>query len=164
MLRIRLARRGRRGSPSYRIVVTPSNASRDGRSVSDLGFYNPLRDPSDFRVDLDAARDWIVKGAQPSDRVWKILEVAQPGFKQSIVGNNGAASSPDETGAPPKVAVESRAQTASAKPAATAAAAPKARAKTAKSKPARKSAARARSKATAKASGKKTAPKSKAKS
>ncbi len=163
MLRIRLARRGRRGSPSYRIVVTPSNASRDGRAVSDLGYYNPFPDPSEVRVDLDAARDWIVKGAQPSDRVWKILEVAEPGFRQSIGSKNGAATAADAPKASPKSAAEPQAKTAPAKPAAKSKAAPKARAKTATAKPASKS--RAKAKATAKASTKKkTAPKSKAKS
>ncbi len=162
MLRIRLARRGRRGSPSYRIVVTPSNSSRDGRAVSDLGYYNALPDPSEFRIDLEAARDWIAKGAQPSDRVWKIMEVAQPGFRQSISAKNGAATGSDAPEASPKTAAAPQAKTASAKPVAKAKAAPKARAKTAKAKPAAKG--RAKSKATAKASTRKIAPKSKAKS
>lgn len=96
MLRIRLARRGRRGRPSYRIVVTPSDASRDGRSVSDLGYYNALSEPSEFQIDLEEARDWISKGAQPSTRVWKILELAQPGFKDSLAtGDPVRSGSPD---------------------------------------------------------------------
>ena len=64
--------------------MTPSDASRDGRSVSDLGYYNALSEPSEFQIDLEEARDWISKGAQPSTRVWKILELAQPGFKDSL--------------------------------------------------------------------------------
>lgn len=89
MLRIRLARRGTKRRPSYRIVVIPSRSSRDGRYVDDLGYYNPLPDPPELRVDLDKASSWIAKGAQPSDRVWKVLELASPGFKTNL----GAPSS-----------------------------------------------------------------------
>ncbi len=160
MLRIRLARRGRRGTPSYRIVVIPSKASRDGRTVSDLGYYNPHPDPSDIQVDLVAARDWIGKGAQPSDRVWKILEIAEPGFKQSIGSKNGATTAVDAPKASPESAAEPAAKTARAKPAATVKAASKAGAKKATAKPA----AKGRAKASAKASTKKTPPRSKAKS
>lgn len=139
MLRIRLARRGRRGRPSYRIVVAPSKASRDGRTVSDLGYYDPLADPSGFRVDVNAARNWIVKGAQPSDRVWKILELAEPGFRGNLKSSNGAtpvADAPEPAAKPPAKAA---------------------------AKPAAKARASSKSKATAKAA-RKIAPKSRTKS
>ena len=84
MLRIRLARRGRKKRPSYRVVVMPSRAARDGRYVDDLGYYNPLSDPSDIQIDLERARKWVRHGAQPSDRVWKLLEVLEPGFRDGL--------------------------------------------------------------------------------
>ena len=84
LLRIRLARRGTKRRPSYRIVVIPSRSSRDGRYVDDLGYYNPLPDPPEFKVNLEKASSWIANGAQPSDRVWKVLELASPGFKNNL--------------------------------------------------------------------------------
>ena len=96
MLRIRLARRGRKNRPSYRIVVIPSRAARDGRYVDDLGHYDPLSDPSGIQIDVEKARTWVQHGAQPSDRVWKLLEIAEPGFrdglKQGKAGTGTAAS------------------------------------------------------------------------
>ncbi len=139
-------------------MVVPSNASRDGRTVSDLGYYDPLADPSEFRVDVNAARNWIAKGAQPSDRVWKILELAEPGFRQNLKSSNGATPVADVPEPSPEPAAKPRAKAASRKSAGKAKAVSKARAK-----PAAKARAKSRSKATAKAS-RKIAPKSKAKS
>ena len=154
MLRIRLARRGRRGRPSYRIVVAPSKASRDGRTVSDLGYYDPLTEPSDFRVDLRAARSWIAKGAQPSDRVWKILELAEPGFRKNLKSSNGEAAVAEA----PEPAPEPPAKAAAHKTAGKAKAASKAT-----GKPTAKARAKSRSKAKARAT-RKIAPKSRTKS
>ena len=158
MLRIRLARRGRRGRPSYRIVVAPSKASRDGRTVSDLGYYDPLAEPSDFRVDVNAARSWIAKGAQPSDRVWKILELAEPGFRENLKSSNGEAAVVEAPEPAPEPPAKPRAKAASRKATGKAKAASKA-----KAKPAAKARAKSKSKAKARAT-RKIAPKSKTKS
>ena len=91
LLRIRLARRGRKKRPSYRIVVVPSRAARDGRYVDDLGYYDPLSDPSSIHRDVDRAKKWVQHGAQPTDRVWKLLEAVQPGFRDGLKPG-GAAS------------------------------------------------------------------------
>lgn len=73
MLKIRLRRTGAKKQPSYRVVVAESTAPRDGKFIAILGHYNPLTDPSTFEVDEDKVRDWLRKGAQPSDRVARLL-------------------------------------------------------------------------------------------
>ncbi len=69
MLKIRLKRTGRRGQPHYRIVVMESSNPRDGRSVAEIGYYNPRTKPTTFDVDKKLAKEWLEKGAQPSDTV-----------------------------------------------------------------------------------------------
>ncbi|MHC1716922.1 MAG: 30S ribosomal protein S16 [Candidatus Dojkabacteria bacterium] len=69
MLKIRLKRIGRRKQPSYRVVIVESSKPRDSRTIDDLGSYAPRNDPSVFDIDLEKAKDWISKGAQPSDTV-----------------------------------------------------------------------------------------------
>lgn len=72
-LRIRLRRVGKKKQPQYRLVVADSRAPRDGAFIETIGTYNPLTDPATITVDADKARDWIAKGALPSDRAVKIL-------------------------------------------------------------------------------------------
>src|SRR6202012_221521 len=75
-LRIRLARGGTKKRPHYNIVISDSRSPRDGRFIQKIGFYNPLL-PSDhadrLKLDLDAAKAWVAKGAVASDRVHKFL-------------------------------------------------------------------------------------------
>lgn len=73
MLRIRLRRVGKKKQPAYRLVVADSRAPRDGAFVEIIGTYNPLTDPATITVDDRKARDWLSKGAVPSDRAMKIL-------------------------------------------------------------------------------------------
>ena len=71
-VRIRLSRKGAKKRPFYRIVVADSRRSRDGKFIDQLGTYNPMLakdNPERVKLDLDKAKDWITKGAQPSDRV-----------------------------------------------------------------------------------------------
>lgn len=75
MLRIRLRRVGKKKQPMYRIVVADSRAPRDGAFVEALGYYHPLDNPSTIVVDAERARHWLDRGAQPSDRVAKLLAV-----------------------------------------------------------------------------------------
>ena len=70
---IRLARRGSKKRPTYRIVVTDSRNPRDGRFIETIGYYNPQNDPSIVEVDADKAKKWLECGAQPSDTVRKLL-------------------------------------------------------------------------------------------
>ena len=74
--RIRLRRVGRKKQPIYRIVVTDKAKARDGRFVEVLGVYNPRTEPVTIKVDAEKARDWIAKGATPSDTVRSLLKKA----------------------------------------------------------------------------------------
>jgi small subunit ribosomal protein S16 len=73
VLRIRLRRIGKKKQPVYRIVVADSRSPRDGAFVEVLGHYHPLDNPSTIVLDAEKTRQWLDKGAQPSDRVSKIL-------------------------------------------------------------------------------------------
>jgi small subunit ribosomal protein S16 len=73
MLKIRLARVGKKKAPSYRVVIADARAPRDGRYVEIVGNYNPRTEPNTFEVDADKVRDWLNKGAQPTERVQKLL-------------------------------------------------------------------------------------------
>ncbi len=72
---IRLARRGSKKHPTYRIVVADSHRARDGRFIESIGYYNPQGDPSVVEVDEAKARHWLECGAQPSDTVRKLLSL-----------------------------------------------------------------------------------------
>lgn len=74
MLRIRLRRVGKKGKPSYRIVVADSAAPRDGAYVEWIGQYDPMTDPPSTTLKTDRAIAWLKQGAQPSDAVRRILE------------------------------------------------------------------------------------------
>lgn len=69
MLKIRLKRMGRRGQPHYRIVVMESSSPRSGKTVEEIGIYNPRTRPSTFEVDKEAAKKWLRNGAKPTDTV-----------------------------------------------------------------------------------------------
>ncbi len=73
MLRIRLRRVGKKGSPSYRIVVADSAAPRDGAYVEWIGQYDPMVDPPAVVLKEDRAISWLSRGAQPSDAVKRIF-------------------------------------------------------------------------------------------
>jgi len=73
LLKIRLARVGKKKQPAYRVVVADARAPRDGAYVEIVGHYNPRTEPTTFEVDADKVRDWLAKGAQPTDRVSKLL-------------------------------------------------------------------------------------------
>jgi small subunit ribosomal protein S16 len=76
MVRIRLMRVGAKGAPSYRVVVADSRSPRDGRIIENIGWYNPLTEPSTIQIDGDRAKYWIGVGAQPSDSVRSLLSRA----------------------------------------------------------------------------------------
>lgn len=75
-VKIRLSRHGAKGAPFYRIVVADSRSPRDGRFIDRIGTYNPRTQPSDIQVDAEKAREWLDKGAQPTDQVRKLLQVS----------------------------------------------------------------------------------------
>ncbi len=73
MVRIRLQRRGRRKKPFYHIVIADARSPRDGRFIEKVGTYNPMTTPATIDIDRDAAYEWLLKGAQPTDTVRAIL-------------------------------------------------------------------------------------------
>ena len=72
--RIRLARVGSKKNPIYRVVVADSRSPRDGKFIEIVGRYNPQSDPSTIELDEAKLRDWISKGAQPSDSVRRLMK------------------------------------------------------------------------------------------
>lgn len=72
-VKIRLKRMGDNKRPTYRIVVADSRAPRDGRFIETVGTYNPLKEPSEVKIEEDAVLGWLANGAQPSDTVRNIL-------------------------------------------------------------------------------------------
>ncbi|MGI6508585.1 MAG: 30S ribosomal protein S16 [Saccharofermentanales bacterium] len=73
-VKIRLKRVGKKKQPYYRVVVADSRSPRDGRFIEQIGTYDPHTEPSTFKVDADKVKDWIAKGAQPTDTVKKLLK------------------------------------------------------------------------------------------
>ena len=76
MVKIRLRRMGAKKNPFYRIVVADSRSPRDGRCIEELGFYDPLADGEQIKVDVERAKYWIDNGAQPTDTVRALLKKA----------------------------------------------------------------------------------------
>jgi len=72
-VKIRLARRGDKKSPFYRVVVADSKAPRDGKFIEILGTYNPLTNPAEIKIDVEKAKTWIKNGAQPTDTAKNLL-------------------------------------------------------------------------------------------
>jgi small subunit ribosomal protein S16 len=75
-VRIRLTRVGATKQPTYRVVVADSRSARDGRAIDTIGHYNPRSEPIEFVVDEAKAKDWMSKGAQPSDTVRRLFKQA----------------------------------------------------------------------------------------
>ena len=75
-VKIRLRRMGQKKAPFYRIVVADSRSPRDGRFIDEIGYYDPTKEPSEIRVDEEAAKKRLANGAQPTQTVEKILKTA----------------------------------------------------------------------------------------
>ena len=78
-VKIRLRRMGAKKSPFYRVVVADSRYPRDGRFIEEIGYYNPMKDPVEIKIDGEKAKKWINDGAQPTDTVKALLK------KESII-------------------------------------------------------------------------------
>jgi small subunit ribosomal protein S16 len=76
LVKIRLTRLGSHKKPFYRIIVADSRARRDGPFVEIIGTYDPKKEPSEIKVDLNRAKYWVEQGAQPTDTVKKLLQKA----------------------------------------------------------------------------------------
>ena len=74
-VKLRLTRVGKKKQPQYRVVAADSRSARDGRFIEILGTYNPRLEPSGVAIDEPKAVKWLLEGAQPTERVRKLLEV-----------------------------------------------------------------------------------------
>ena len=75
-VKMRLRRMGKKKTPFYRVVVADSRSPRDGRFIDEIGFYDPNEEPSVIKFDEEAAKKWLANGAQPTERVAKLLKNA----------------------------------------------------------------------------------------
>lgn len=75
-VRIRLTRVGATKQPTYRVVVSDSRNARDGRSLDTIGHYNPRTEPVELSIDADKAKQWLAKGALPSETVARLFRNA----------------------------------------------------------------------------------------
>ena len=75
-VKIRLTRMGKKKQPSYRVVVVDSRKPRDGAYIEQIGRYDPRQEPSLVEIDNERALDWLQKGAQPTERTKKLLEIS----------------------------------------------------------------------------------------
>ncbi|MFN3406202.1 MAG: 30S ribosomal protein S16 [Caldimicrobium sp.] len=73
-VRIRLMRMGRRKRPFFRVVVADSRAPRDGKFIDILGYYNPLKEPYEFKIDPNKIKLWLERGAEPTETVRALLK------------------------------------------------------------------------------------------
>ena len=75
-VKLRLMRMGKTKQPTYRVVAADSRSPRDGRFIEIVGTYEPRKHPSVINIDNDKALGWLRKGAQPTERVRKLLEIS----------------------------------------------------------------------------------------
>jgi len=76
LVKIRLSRLGSHKKPFYRMIVTDSKTRRNGPFIEILGTYDPLKEPSEIKIDLERAKFWLGKGAQPTDIAKKLIQRA----------------------------------------------------------------------------------------
>ena len=74
MVKMRLTRMGQKKAPFYRVVVADSRYPRDGRFIEEVGYYNPLTNPAEIKIDAEVAKKWLANGAQPTDTVKDLLK------------------------------------------------------------------------------------------
>ena len=74
MVKIRLKRIGAKKAPTYRLVVADSRYPRNGKFIEEIGYYSPISDPVQLKIDAEKAKDWIQKGAQPTETVKALLK------------------------------------------------------------------------------------------
>ena len=73
-VKMRLRRMGAKKAPFYRVVVADSRSPRDGRFIEEIGYYNPISEPVEVKIDADKAKTWIKNGAQPTETVKALLK------------------------------------------------------------------------------------------
>lgn len=74
MVKIRLKRMGAHKKPFYRVVVADSRTPRDGRFIEEIGYYNPMTEPKEIKINEERAQKWLADGAQPTETVKKLFK------------------------------------------------------------------------------------------
>ena len=74
MVKIRLKRIGAKKAPTYRLVVADSRYPRNGKFIEEIGYYSPISEPAQLSIDAEKAKDWLSKGAQPTETVKALLK------------------------------------------------------------------------------------------
>ena len=77
MVRLRLTRMGAKKRPFYRVIAADARTKRDGAFIERLGYYNPMKDPFELKLDLDRVDHWLSVGAQPSETVARLIKRAR---------------------------------------------------------------------------------------
>lgn len=72
-VKIRLKRMGANKKPFYRVIVADGRSPRDGRFIEELGYYDPLKEPADVKIDVEKAEKWLNNGAQPTETVKRLF-------------------------------------------------------------------------------------------
>ena len=106
MIKIRLARLGRKKRPFYRVVATNSRSPRDGKFLEILGTYDPLQEPSKVSINMDKLNEWVKKGAQLSNRVQHLTD---PEKYAELVKNKPKRKPKKAAEAAPEAAAEEKA-------------------------------------------------------
>src|SRR5687767_12995881 len=119
MLKIRLRRTGKKRTPYYRVVVAEKEAKRDGAFLETLGSYDPHANPPSAIIDADKTKEWIRKGAQPSEAAVKVLRrvgilEAPPRTESKVAPEGGKAKGKDGSKAAARAAAGSAAPAAAA--------------------------------------------------
>ena len=76
-VKIRLRRMGHKKAPFYRVVVADSRSPRDGRFIEEIGYYNPMTNPAEIKIDAEKAKSWLTNGAQPTETVKSLLKKSE---------------------------------------------------------------------------------------
>ena len=73
-VKMRLRRMGAKKAPFYRVIIADSRSPRDGRFIEEIGYYNPMTNPAEIKIDAEKAKKWIDNGAQPTETVKSLLK------------------------------------------------------------------------------------------
>ena len=73
-VKIRLRRMGAKKAPFYRVIVADERSPRDGKFIDEIGYYNPLTNPAEVKIDAEKAKKWMANGAQPTETVKKLFD------------------------------------------------------------------------------------------
>ncbi len=76
-VKIRLTRMGKKMHPFYRVVVADQRARRDGAPIEEIGYYNPMTNPAEIKIDAEKANKWLANGSQPTDTVRSLLKKSE---------------------------------------------------------------------------------------